>query len=444
MLRRTLLLALLLFPTVFLAAQAQPVKTQPAKTILLKVGRLLDVRAGKYLADQGVLIQGDKIQDVGPFAQLRTRAPKDATMIDLSEYVVLPGLIDPHAHLLDAMGLEDEVVLQAVAGMSASRRALLGARMAREDLEGGFTTVRVLGHSGIDGDAALRDAVNQGWVAGPRILASCRKLTPPGGQLMALNPAVAEQILEQEFLQVGSPDEARKAVRQNRAYGADTIKVVADPEGRYLTPEEMKAIVDEAHRSQMKVAVHANTVTGIQAAIDAGVDSIEHGEDVTDEQLNAMRERGIFLDITPFSSGRLKAWLKKDAALPSRNQPFHFESVDAQNVAARIQRILKSGVKYAAGSDMWFEYPGKTRGQATATIYGALQSLGMQPVDIVRAGTIHAAELIGWQDRIGVIEPGKFADIIATPGDLLQNVADLEHVTFVMKGGIVVKNDFQK
>lgn len=149
--------------------------------------------------------------------------------------------------------------------------------------------MRVLGHSGIDGDAALRDAIDQGWVEGPRILAACRKLAPPGGQLMTLNPAVENEILEQEFLIVGSADEARAAVRQNRAYGADVIKVVADAERRFVTPEEMKAIVEEAHRSGMKVAVRANTVAGIQAAIDTRVDTIEHGDDVTDGQLQAMR-----------------------------------------------------------------------------------------------------------------------------------------------------------
>jgi len=292
-LRRTLPCAVFFWLATFPLSGPLPAQANPAKVILLKTDRLLDVRAGKYLADQGVLIEGEKIREVGPFAQVQGRAPKDVAVIDLKGAVVMPGLIDCHAHLLDSMGLEDQALLQTVAGMSLSRRALLGARMAREELEGGFTTVRVLGHSGIDGDAALRDAINQGWVAGPRILASCRKLAPPGGQLMTLNPAVAKEILEQEFLIVGSPDEGRAAVRQNQAYGADVIKVVADPEGRYVTPEEMKAIVDEAHRSNMKVAVHANSVAGIQAAIDARADSIEHGDDVTDAQLKAMREAGI-------------------------------------------------------------------------------------------------------------------------------------------------------
>ncbi len=445
LLRKILMLGLLLLFMVpwgaaqNVAAQNVAAQNNAAKITLLKAGRLLDVRAGKYLVDQGVLIEGERIQEVGPFAQVRAHAPKDAVVIDLGGAAVLPGLIDCHAHLLDAMGLEDEALLQAVAGMSVSRRALLGARMAREELEGGFTTVRVLGHSGIDGDAALRDAVNEGWVMGPRILASCRKLAPPGGQLMTLNPAVAKEILEQEFLIVGSADEARAAVRQNRAYGADGIKVVADPEGRFLTLGEMKAIVEEAHRSGMKVAVHANTVVGIQAAIDARVDSIEHGDDVTDEQLKAMREAGIFLDITPFSGGRLRGWLRKNTPL-SRRSRFQWEKNDQQSGAARLRRVLQSGVKYAAGSDMWFEYPGKTRGEATATMYGALLSLGMEPVDIVRAGTMRAAELIGWQDRVGVIEAGKFADIVATSGDPLRDIGDLEQIGFVMKGGVVVRN----
>ena len=441
LLPRALLLALFSLFALFVLSQFVAAQANPKKVTLLKADRLLDVRAGEYLADQGVLIEGEKIKEVGPFAQVQGHAPKDATVIDLTGAVVMPGLIDCHAHLLDAMGLEDEALLQAVAGMSASRRALLGARMAREELEGGFTTVRVLGHSGIDGDAALRDAINQGWVTGPRILAACRKLAPPGGQLMTLNPAVAKEVLEQDFLIVGSPDEARSAVRQNRAYGADVIKVVVDPDGRFVTPEEMKAIVEEAHRSGMKVAVHANTVVGIQTVIDARVDSIEHGDEVTDEQLKEMREAGIFLDLTPFSSGRLRAWMRKNAPLSVQSPRFHLESDDLQSGTARLQRILQSGVKYAAGSDMWFEYPGKTRGEATATMYGALRDLGMQPVDIVRAGTVRAAELIGLQDRVGAIEAGKFADIVAVAGDPLKDVSDLEHVVFVMKGGVVVRND---
>lgn len=441
MLRRSLMLGVLFLSTPFALPQ-----TSLSKATLLKAGRLLDVRTGNYLAGQAVLIEEGKIKELGPVAQVLAHAPKDATVIDLRGAALLPGLIDAHAHLLAAVGPQDQPLLPFVAGMSATRRALLGARLAREDLEAGFTTVRVVGHSGIDGDAALRDAINQGWVPGPRILASCRKLTPPGGQALALNPAVAQQVLEQEFLEVGSADEARKAVRQDIYYGADFIKVVADADGRFITPDEMKAIVAEAHRSNIKVTVHATTSTGIQTAVDARVDSIEHGDDVTGEQLKSMHEAGIFLDVTEaFSGGRLRALLGKSTVLsPEDEQQLKiYEKQEAQKGPARLQRIMRSGVKYAAGSDMWFDYPGKTRGQATAIMFGALRDLGMRPIDVVRATTSAAAEMIGWQDRVGAIESGKYADIIATSGDPLLDITELERVGFVMKNGIVVRNDWQ-
>jgi imidazolonepropionase-like amidohydrolase len=331
--------------------------------------------------------------------------------------------------------------------MSPTARVLMGAHNAREDLEAGFTTVRVVGHSGIDGDVSLREAINAGWLAGPRIQAAARKLAPPGGQALQLNPAVADQIVDQEFLQVGSADEARKAVRENLLYGADLIKVVADAGNRFITPEEMKAIVEEAHRAKVKVAVHATTVTGIQAAIDAGVDSIEHGDDITDEQLKVMREKGIFFDITQtFYGGRMRAMIEKRQVLPPQLQQGlkAYEHMEAQRTPALMARILKSGVKFTTGSDMWFDYPGKTRGQATAIMFGALKDLGMTPADVIRAATVNAAESMGWQDRIGVLEPGKFADMIAVSGDPLADVTELERVQFVMKSGEVVRNDLQK
>lgn len=423
--------------------------TKQPTVALIKAGRLLDVRTGKYLSGQAVLVVDGRIKEVGPAEQVRTHAGKSAQVLDLSNATVLPGLIDCHAHLLDAMPAQtgNESLLITVAGMSPSERVLLGAHMAREDLEAGFTTARVVGHSGIDGDVALRDAINAGWVEGPRILAAARKLTPPGGQAMELNHAVAEPILEQEYLQVGSADEARKAVRENLYYGADLIKVVADAGDRFITPEEMKAIVEEAHRAKKKVAVHATTVTGIQTAIDAGVDSIEHGDDVTAAQLKEMGDKGIFLDLTPTLYGsRLRTWLEKSVVLSPDDQAGFaaYQKHQAETVPAMVQRVLKSGVKYAAGSDMWFDYPGKTRGEATALEFGALHELGLPQIDAIRAATINAAELIGWQDQVGAIEPGKFADIIAVRGDPLQDITELERVQFVMKGGVVVKNEFGK
>lgn len=426
--------------------------TQPsatAKSILLKAERVLDVRTGKYLTGAGVLVENDRIKEVGPLAQVQLHSAKGTLIIDLGTATLLPGLVDCHAHLLTAGTTlsPQETILNAAAGMSPTARVLLGAHNAREDLEAGFTTVRVVGHSGIDGDVSLREAINVGWLPGPRIQAAARKLAPPGGQALQLNPAIADQIVDQEFLQVGSADEARKAVRENLLYGADLIKVVADAGNRFIAPEEMKAIVEEAHRAKVKVAVHATTVTGIQAAIDAGVDSIEHGDDVTDEQLQLMREKGIFFDITQtFYGGRMRAMIERRQVLPLQLQQElkAYERMEAQRTPTLIARILKSGVKFTTGSDMWFDYPDKTRGQATALMFGALKDLGMSPADVIRAGTANAAELLGWQDRIGELKAGKFADIIAVSGDPLADVTELERVQFVMKGGEVVKNNLQK
>jgi imidazolonepropionase-like amidohydrolase len=422
---------------------------------LVKADRLLDPRTGKVLSPAAILIQDHKIAEVGPPAEVQAHAPRGVSVIDLGSATLLPGLIDGHAHLLSNVSVPTEALfirygrfgpglLLTIAGVSPAERALLGAQMAREDLESGFTTVRNLGHSGIDGDAALRDAINAGRLPGPRILAAGRKLTPPGGQALSLNPAIAEAILQQEFLEVESPDAGRRAVRENLLYRADVIKVVADTDGRIITPQEMSAIVDEAHRSHMRVAVHAYTSEGIQAAIDAGADSIEHGDGVTDDQLKLMRDKGIFFDLTKiFYGGRLTKLLEATIVISPalRASLASSDSIDRQKSAELIQRLLKQEVKFAAGSDMIWLYPGKTRGQATATMFPALRDAGMPPLDIIRAVTINAAEMLGWQDRVGAIEPGKFADVIAVAGDPIADISELERVRFVMKDGQVVRND---
>lgn len=197
-----------------------------APDTLLKADRLLDPRSGKVVSPAAVLIQKHKIVEVGPPARVQSDAPPNVKVIDLGNATLMPGLIDSHAHLLADVSMPTEALflrygrfgpglLLTIAGMSSAERALLGAEMAREDLESGFTTVRNLGHSGIDGDVALRDAINTGRLSGPRILAAGRKLTPTGGQALSLNPAIANAILQQEFLQVDSPDAGRRAVQQN-------------------------------------------------------------------------------------------------------------------------------------------------------------------------------------------------------------------------------------
>jgi imidazolonepropionase-like amidohydrolase len=343
---------------------------------------------------------------------------------------------------------------------------LLGAQMAREDLESGITTVRNLGHSGIDGDVALRDAINAGRLVGPRILASGRKLITRGSYLQSLNPALSDAILNQEFLMIDGADRAREAVRRNEFQNVDVIKVTADEN---LTVPELAAAIEEAHRAHLKVAVHAVDSTSIQTAIDAGADSIEHGNEATDVQLKQMRDKGMFFDFTPTSYGgfftkifeattamslelrpqRLEADERSRqrfndlAQLLKSGAKFPDESDERENQRYNrlVQRVLKSGVKFAAGTDSSWFYPGKTRGQTSVSRFPTLHEAGMRPLDVIRAVTTNAAEMLGWQDRIGAIEPGKFADLVAVSSDPLTDITELERVLFVMKDGQIIRND---
>lgn len=457
---------------------ATELAAQPPSPSLIKAGRLLDPRTGKVLSPAAVLIENGKIKEVGPPSQLQSHLPNDIKTIDLGGATLLPGLIDSHTHLLiDPVapaeverarhyngGFEPQLLLTIVE--SPSKRVLMGAQTAREDLESGITTVRNLGHSGIDGDTELRDAINAGRMVGPRILASARKLITRSSYIQSLNPALAEAILEQEFLLIDGADRARQAVRENEFQNVDVIKVTADEN---LTIPELAAVTEEAHRMHLKVAVHAVDKTSIQTAIDAGADSIEHGNDVTDAQLRQIRDKGIFFDFTPTAYGDfftrifdgtiamsfklrperrgsdertrqryndLAQQLLKGAGFPDASDEREDRKYDSL-----VQRVMKSGVKFAAGSDMGWFYPGKTRGQASVSRFPTLHQAGMPSLDVIRAVTTNAAEMLGWQDRIGAIEPGKFADVVAVSGDPIADITEIERVGFVMKNGEVVRND---
>ncbi len=421
---------------------------------LIKAGRLLDPRTGSILAPAAVLIEDGKIKEVGSPSQLRAAAPAGVKIIDLGSATLLPGLIDGHTHLfLDIVVLPEveqdrhsnglfapELLLAIVE--SPSKRTLLGAQMAREDLESGITTVRNLGHSGIDGDTELRDAINAGRVPGPRVLASGRKLETRGETyVQKLNPALADSILQQEFLFIDGADQARQAVRQNVFHNVDVIKVTAEEN---LTVPELAAAIEEAHRNHLKVAIHAIDKTSIQTAIDSGADSIEHGNDATDQQLGQMRDKGIYLDLTPtfYGGGYLKFAEPVIVISPAaRAERLSSAARSKQRYDQLVQRVLKSGVKFAAGSDMCWFYPGQTRGQASTATFVKLRQAGMSALDVIRAVTVNAAEMLGWGDRIGTIEPGKFADLVAVAGDPIADITELERVRFVMKDGQVVRNE---
>jgi len=417
---------------------------------LVKAGRLLDPRTGNVISPAAVLIDGERIKQVGNASQIS--APPGTRTVDLGDATLLPGLIDSHTHLFLDIVVPPEVernrhsnglfapgLLLAIVE-SPSKRTLMAAQLAREDLESGITTVRNLGHSGIDGDTELRDAINAGRVPGPTILASGHKLITRGSYLQNLNPALSDAILQQEFLLIDGVDGARQAVRRNEFQNVDVIKVTADEN---LTVAELSAVVDEAHRQHLKVAVHAADTTSIQTAIDAGADSIEHGNEVTDQQLKQIRDKGIFIDLTPtFYDGFL---LK--IAEPTIVMSPAFRAANANSDARRkryndlVQRVLRSGVKFAVGSDMCWFYPGKTRGQASTTTFVKSRQAGMPALDVIRAVTVNTAEMLGRQDRIGTVETGKLANLIAVAGDPIADITELERVKFVMKKGRVVRNE---
>jgi len=421
-----------------------------APVTLVKAARLLDPRTGNVLAPAAVLIEGNKIKQIGPASQIST--PAGANTIDLGSATLLPGLIDAHTHLfLDIIvppeaemdrhsnGLFAPGLLLAIVE-SPSKRALMAAQLAREDLESGITTVRNLGHSGVDGDTELRDAINAGRVPGPRMLASGRKLITQGEYLQNLNPVLTDAILQQEFLLIEGADRGRQAVRLNEFQTVDVIKVSADEN---LTVPELAAVVEEAHRQHLKVAVHAIATASIQTAIDAGADSIEHGNDVTDEQLRQMRDKGIYFDLTPtfYGGGYLKFAEPVIVVSPrARVERLSSAARSKEHYDQLVQRVMRSGVKFAAGSDMCWFYPGKTRGEASITVLLNLRAAGMSSLETIRAITSNAAEMLGWQDRIGAIEPGKFADLIAVAGDPVADITELEHVRFVMKSGEVIRS----
>jgi imidazolonepropionase-like amidohydrolase len=420
--------------------QAQvPGASDKPVVLAIRAARMLDVKNGRYIANPVLVIEADRIKAVGP----NLSVPPGAQVIDLGNATLLPGLIDCHTHLLQAynrrFGGDDNNIILTVTQMNTAKRALLGAKMAREVLESGITTVRDVGNSGMNGAIALRDAIQSGWVSGPRIVACARAISPPGGQFPNLNADV-QNIVAQEYIPISGVDEARKAVRQSLYDGADCIKVIVDAGAVTLSLDEMKAIVDEAHRSGKTVAAHAIGDAAVVMAAQAGVDSIEHAYDLTDEQASLMAKNKVFLVPTDFPAA---IYLMGYGALTAEERKrgennFKWFTMHSRE---RLARAVKAGVRIAAGSDMYYDLSELTRGQASLTMLSAYAEAGMPSLEIIRAATLNASELLGMKDAIGSLEVGKFADIIAVDGDPLMDVTELQRVRFVMKSGLAVKRN---
>jgi imidazolonepropionase-like amidohydrolase len=429
------------------ALNAQP--SAPAKSMIVRAARVLDVEKGSYISGAAILVEAERIKAMGEAATVIAQAPKGTPVLDLGSATLLPGLIDAHTHLLqnyDPKLDEGPNMLLTVAGMSTAKRALLGAAMGRQDLEAGITTVRDLGNSGVNGDVALRDAIKAGWVIGPRIVASTRALAAPGGQFDRLQ-APAQNLVELEYAPVVTPEDGRRAVQQAFADGADLIKVIGNAWGdekgndeRQVAPDTLRAIVEEAHRVHRKVAVHAIGDFGTRIAADAGVDSIEHGYFIPDEVLKEMAAKHIYLVPTDLDDSAIQAF---SSVVPADQQQQEIDALHhfAAAERTRLRKAVALGVPIAAGSDMYYQLPGQSRGQASLLVLRSYVEAGLKPIEIIRAATVNAADLLGWSADVGSLAPGKYADIIAVGGDPLTDASELQRVRFVMKGGAVIRND---
>jgi len=422
-----------------LAVAQQPAPPQPPATVV-RAAHLIDPKSGAVTTNAVIVVERGRISAVGS----NVTVPPNAHVIELGNVTLLPGLIDAHTHLLQnyqgQLGGDDPNMLLTVATMSPATRALLGVKMGREDLEAGITTVRDVGNSGWNGDVALRDAINAGWVQGPRIVASTRALSAAGGQFGRLQ-AAAQQLVEQEYAVVSTPDEARRATKQAFYDGADVIKVIVNTGPRVVSLDEMRAIVDEAHRVGKRVAAHAIGDTATLIAAEAGVSSIEHAYTVLDTVLKLMAKKGIFLVATDYPAEFYVGGLGGSVTPEERAQRLRGAQAFARSNAERLLRATRMGVRVAFGSDEYYDAPGYTRGQASLLTLQAYQEAGMPPLEVLRAATINSADLLGLGDRVGSIEVGKLADIIAVDGDPLHDVKDLQKTRFVMKGGVVIRND---
>ena len=426
-----LVLAMLAGMTMTASAQAPA----PKRTVI-RAGRVLNVRTGELRANQAIVIEGDKIAQIAPSSEVTTAAGD--TTIDLPDATLLPGLIDMHTHLtfdLNSLGYQGLAI-------STAREALHGARNARRTLEAGFTTVRNLGARDY-ADIALRDAINDGDVIGPRIVASGPALGITGGHC-------DENLLPPSFHYGGDGvadgvEGVQHKVREVIKYGADVIKICAtggvlskgdDPNASQYTLEEMKAIVADAHRLGRKVAAHAHGAEGVRWASEAGVDSIEHGHLMDDAAIATLKKNGTYLVPTLF----LGEYMEKNM---DRSDIPEYSKQKMRDVIAEMRKntgkAFAAGVKVAFGTDAAVYPHGLNAGE-----FHVYVQLGMTPLASIQTATLNASDLLGPKFAVGTLERGKFADVIAVDGDPTKDVTILEHVKFVMKGGTVYKNEYAK
>lgn len=406
-------------------------QTIASKTVALRCGALFDGRGEAVRKNVVVVIEGEKIKEVA------AAAPGAAEAIDLSHETCLPGLIDTHTHVLLQGDITAADYDQQLLKESSEYRTIVATVNARRALEYGFTSIRDVETEGAGyADADVKKAINNGVIPGPRMQVATRALDVTGAYPLQ---GYAPDVMVPHGVQlVDGADNARQAVREQISHGADWIKVYSDRSYRVredgvlddiptFTMDELRAIVDEAHRERHKVASHAMALNGVHNSVEAGVDSIEHGNYIADEDLKTMAARGIFYVPTIFVGEYVAQGRAAEGA------PVWVKMIQIHEDT--FKRAMKAGVKIAFGTDAggfdWKVNPAKE--------FSSMVKFGMTPAQAIRSATVTAAELLGVKDSLGTVEAGKLADIVAVPGDPLNDVTMMEKVDFVMKDGVVVR-----
>lgn len=437
--RRIFLFALFLLFTLSVVAQEAQKPAPPPKTVYIRAGRLFDSTNDQVRENMVIVVVGERIQSVG--AANAVTIPAGATVIDLSHATVLPGLIDCHTHLGSRADRYDEIYNFKDTPFQS---AFAGVVNARKTLEAGFTSVRDVGSEpflAVD----LRNSINEGFIPGPRIVASGPAITITGGHgdLNNFSPQTRVSMFpdERDFAIADGVDQVRHVVRAQVKYGVDVIKILAtggvlskgdSPGAPQFSFEELKVAADEAHMAGRKIAAHAHGAQGIKNAILAGIDSIEHASLIDDEGIRLAKEHGTYLDMDIYNDDYI---LGKaiEFGLPKEN-------VEKEKMVGRVQRenfqkAVKAGAKMAFGTDAGVYPHGDNAKQ-----FFYMVKFGMTPAQAIHAATRDAADLISRSKDVGTLEAGKYADVIAVSADPLQDVRALENVGFVMKGGAVVKD----
>jgi imidazolonepropionase-like amidohydrolase len=412
---------------------ATPLWAQTPQAVAVRAGHLFDSKTGQMLANQVVLINGERITEIG--AADRVQIPSGARVIDLSQATVLPGLIDGHTHVYDSLSAGNRV------NTSKEAWTIIAVKEAQTDLRAGFTSARDVGTHGEGyGDVDVRNAINKGLIEGPRMQVSTRGIGGSGSDYIGV-PGVNFTGGHQS---ITGAAQAREVVRDQIRYGADWIKIF--PAGGYsfsptgelfvdpmMTLEEVQAIVDEAHRHHRRVASHAYGGDGLRSSVVAGVDTIEHGQALDESELSMMLQKGIYWDVTGFRYS-MPEIIERD-----RKETGGKYSLPAIHEKA-FKMGLSMGVKIMFGSGVdGSPYAHGTQGNE----FEWLVKHGMAPAKAIQSATVVDAEMMGWQNEVGSLEKGKYADLVAVSGDPLQDITELERVKFVMKGGQVVRNDLK-